>query len=97
MSSGIVIFTLALPVVRASLTMISDERVHVLPLFLGQRCIHGAWSLGAPLRSVPLLSECQPRISTLFSGYIEAEFPDYEAGTAYVEQTGKPVVVVFTG
>lgn len=56
----------------------------------------GLW--GAPLKAV---SAFAPPISTqdfnLDETKVEAKFTDYEAGMAYARQTGKPVLVDFTG
>lgn len=56
----------------------------------------GLW--GAPVKAV---SAFAPPISTqdfnLDPVKIEAKFTDYEAGMAYARQTGKPVMVDFTG
>lgn len=58
--------------------------------------VPGLW--GAPLKAV---SAFAPPMSTqdfnLAPVHIEAKFRDYEAGMAYAKQTGKPVVVDFTG
>lgn len=58
--------------------------------------IPGLW--GAPVKAV---SAFAPPVSTqdfnLDPVRIEAKFRDYEAGMAYARQTGKPVVVDFTG
>ncbi len=58
--------------------------------------IPGLW--GAPVKAV---SAFAPPVSTqdfnLDPVKIEAKFRDYEAGMAYARQTGKPVVVDFTG
>lgn len=58
--------------------------------------VPGLW--GAPVKAV---SAFAPPISTqdfnLDPVKIEAKFRDYEAGMAYARQTGKPVVVDFTG
>lgn len=58
--------------------------------------VPGLW--GAPVKAV---SAFAPPISTqdfnLDPVKIEAKFTDYEAGMAYARQTGKPVMVDFTG
>lgn len=58
--------------------------------------VPGLW--GAPVKAV---SAFAPPISTqdfnLDPIKIEAKFTDYEAGMAYARQTGKPVMVDFTG
>lgn len=58
--------------------------------------IPGLW--GAPLKAV---SAFAPPMSTqdfnLDPVKIEAKFTDYEAGMAYAKQTGKPVMLDFTG
>lgn len=58
--------------------------------------VPGLW--GAPIKAV---SAFAPPISTqdfnLDPVKIEAKFTDYEAGMAYARQTGKPVMVDFTG
>lgn len=58
--------------------------------------VPGLW--GAPVKAV---SAFAPPISTqdfnLDPVKIEAKFNDYEAGMAYARQTGKPVMVDFTG
>lgn len=58
--------------------------------------VPGFW--GAPVKAV---SAFAPPISTqdfnLDPVKIEAKFTDYEAGMAYARQTGKPVMVDFTG
>ena len=58
--------------------------------------IPGLW--GAPLKAV---SAFAPPISTqdfnLDKSTVEAKFRDYDAGMAYAKQTGKPVMVDFTG
>lgn len=58
--------------------------------------IPGLW--GAPLKAV---SAFAPPMSTqdfnLDPVKVEAPFTDYDAGMAYARQTGKPVVVDFTG
>lgn len=58
--------------------------------------VPGLW--GAPVKAV---SAFAPPISTqdfnLDPVKIEAKFADYEAGMAYARQTGKPVMVDFTG
>lgn len=58
--------------------------------------VPGLW--GAPVKAV---SAFAPPISTqdfnLDPVKIEAKFTDYEAGMAYARQTGKPVMVGFTG
>lgn len=58
--------------------------------------IPGLW--GAPLKAV---SAFAPPMSTqdfnLDPVKIEAKFTDYEAGMAYAKQTGKPVMIDFTG
>lgn len=58
--------------------------------------VPGLW--GAPVKAV---SAFTPPISTqdfnLDPVKIEAKFTDYEAGMAYARQTGKPVMVDFTG
>ena len=58
--------------------------------------VPGLW--GAPVKAV---SAFAPPISTqdfnLDTVKIEAKFTDYEAGMAYARQTGKPVMVDFTG
>ncbi len=58
--------------------------------------IPGLW--GAPLKAV---SAFAPPMSTqdfnLDPVKVEASFTDYDAGMAYARQTGKPVVVDFTG
>lgn len=58
--------------------------------------VPGLW--GAPVKAV---SAFAPSISTqdfnLDPVKIEAKFTDYEAGMAYARQTGKPVMVDFTG
>lgn len=58
--------------------------------------VPGLW--GAPVKAV---SAFAPPISTqdfnLAPVKIEAKFTDYEAGMAYARQTGKPVMVDFTG
>lgn len=81
-----------------------DERNTSVPRFFLALCslafavymVPGLW--GAPLKAV---SAFAPPISTqdfnLDPVRIEAKFRDYEAGMAYAKQTGKPVVVDFTG
>lgn len=81
-----------------------DERNTSVPRFLLALCslafavymVPGLW--GAPLKAV---SAFAPPMSTqdfnLAPVHIEAKFRDYEAGMAYAKQTGKPVVVDFTG
>ncbi len=81
-----------------------DERHTSVPRFFLALCslafavymVPGLW--GAPLKAV---SAFAPPMSTqdfnLDHVKIEAEFRDYEAGMAYAKQTGKPVVVDFTG
>ena len=58
--------------------------------------VPGLW--GAPLKAV---SAFAPPVSTqdfnLDETKVEAKFTDYEAGMAYARQTGKPVLVDFTG
>lgn len=58
--------------------------------------VPGLW--GAPVKAV---SAFAPPISTqdfnLDPVKIEAKFTDYEAGMAYARQTGKPVMIDFTG
>lgn len=58
--------------------------------------VPGLW--GAPLKAV---SAFAPPMSTqdfnLDPVKIEAQFTDYEAGMAYAKQTGKPVMLDFTG
>lgn len=58
--------------------------------------VPGLW--GAPLKAV---SAFAPPISTqdfnLDNTKVEAKFKDYDAGMAYARQTGKPVLVDFTG
>lgn len=81
-----------------------DERNTSVPRFFLALCslafavymVPGLW--GAPLKAV---SAFAPPMSTqdfnLAPVHIEAKFRDYEAGMAYAKQTGKPVVVDFTG
>lgn len=81
-----------------------DERHTSVPRFFLALCslafavymVPGLW--GAPVKAV---SAFAPPISTqdfnLDPVKIEAKFRDYEAGMAYARQTGKPVVVDFTG
>lgn len=81
-----------------------DERNTSVPRFFLALCslafavymVPGLW--GAPVKAV---SAFAPPISTqdfnLDPVKIEAKFRDYEAGMAYARQTGKPVVVDFTG
>lgn len=81
-----------------------DERNTSVPRFFLALCslafavymVPGLW--GAPLKAV---SAFAPPMSTqdfnLDPVHIEAKFRDYEAGMAYAKQTGKPVVVDFTG
>ncbi len=81
-----------------------NERHTSVPRFFLALCslafavymVPGLW--GAPLKAV---SAFAPPMSTqdfnLDHVKIEAEFRDYEAGMAYAKQTGKPVVVDFTG
>ena len=81
-----------------------DERHTSVPRFFLALCslafavymVPGLW--GAPVKAV---SAFAPPISTqdfnLDPVKIEANFRDYEAGMAYARQTGKPVVVDFTG
>lgn len=81
-----------------------DERTTSVPRFFLALCslafavymVPGLW--GAPCKAV---SAFAPPISTqdfnLDPVKIEARFKDYEAGMAYAKQTGKPVVVDFTG
>ncbi len=58
--------------------------------------VPGLW--GAPLKAV---SAFAPPMSTqdfnLDEVKVEAQFRDYDAGMAYARQTGKPVIVDFTG
>lgn len=58
--------------------------------------IPGLW--GAPLRSI---SAFAPPIKTqdfsLYKGDVHAKYDDYEAGMAYARQTGKPVLIDFSG
>lgn len=58
--------------------------------------IPGLW--GAPLRSI---SAFAPPIKTqdfsLYNGEVHAKYDDYEAGMAYARQTGKPVLIDFSG
>lgn len=81
-----------------------DERHTSVPRFFLALCslafavymVPGLW--GAPLKAV---SAFAPPMSTqdfnLDQVKIEAKFRDYEAGMEYARQTGKPVVVDFTG
>ena len=81
-----------------------DERHTSVPRFFLALCslsfavymVPGLW--GAPLKAV---SAFAPPMSTqdfnLDPVKIEAKFRDYEAGMAYARQTGKPVIVDFTG
>ena len=81
-----------------------DERHTSVPRFFLALCslsfavymVPGLW--GAPLKAV---SAFAPPMSTqdfnLDPVKIEAQFRDYEAGMAYARQTGKPVIVDFTG
>lgn len=81
-----------------------DERRTSVPRFFLALCslafavymVPGLW--GAPLKAV---SAFAPPMSTqdfnLDPVKIEAKFRDYEAGMAYARQTGKPVVLDFTG
>ena len=81
-----------------------DERHTSVPRFFLALCslsfavymVPGLW--GAPVKAV---SAFAPPMSTqdfnLDPVKIEAKFRDYEAGMAYARQTGKPVIVDFTG
>ena len=81
-----------------------DERHTSVPRFFLALCslsfavymVPGLW--GAPVKAV---SAFAPPMSTqdfnLDPVKIEAQFRDYEAGMAYARQTGKPVIVDFTG
>ena len=82
-----------------------DDETHTsVPRFFMALCslafaiymIPGLW--GAPLKAV---SAFAPPISTqdfnLDKSTVEAKFRDYDAGMAYAKQTGKPVMVDFTG
>ncbi len=82
-----------------------DDTDHVsVPRFFLALCsisfaiymIPGLW--GAPLKAV---SAFAPPMSTqdfnLDPVKVEAEFTDYDAGMAYAQQKGKPVIVDFTG
>ncbi|MCQ2266187.1 MAG: thioredoxin family protein [Bacteroidaceae bacterium] len=81
-----------------------DERHTTVPRFFLALCslafaiymIPGLW--GAPCKAV---SAFAPPVSTqdfnLDSDEVEAPFRDYEAGMQYARQTGKPVMVDFTG
>lgn len=81
-----------------------DEHHTSVPRFFLALCslafavymIPGLW--GAPVKAI---SAFAPPISTqdfnLDPVKIEAKFRDYEAGMAYARQTGKPVVLDFTG
>ncbi len=82
-----------------------DDEDHVsVPRFFLALCslsfaiymVPGLW--GAPLKAV---SAFAPPMSTqdfnLDPVKVEAEFKDYDAGMAYAQQTGKPVIVDFTG
>ena len=81
-----------------------DERHTSVPRFFLALCslsfavymVPGLW--GAPLKAV---SAFAPPMSTqdfnLDPVKIEAKFRDYEAGMTYAKQTGKPVIVDFTG
>ena len=58
--------------------------------------IPGLW--GAPLKAISAFS---PPIFTqdfsLYEGEVHAKFDDYDAGMAYAKQTGKPVMIDFSG
>ncbi len=82
-----------------------DDTDHVsVPRFFLALCsisfaiymVPGLW--GAPLKAV---SAFAPPMSTqdfnLDPVKVEAEFTDYDAGMAYAQQKGKPVIVDFTG
>ncbi len=81
-----------------------DERHTSVPRFFLALCslafavymVPGLW--GAPLKAV---SAFAPPMSTqdfnLDDTEVEAKFRDYEAGMAYAKQSGKPVIIDFTG
>ncbi len=81
-----------------------DERHTSVPRFFIALCslsfavymVPGLW--GAPLKAV---SAFAPPMSTqdfnLDTSEVEAKFRDYETGMAYAKQTGKPVIIDFTG
>lgn len=54
--------------------------------------------VGAPLRAI---SAFAPPLKTqdlnLYKGEVHAQFDDYDAGMAYARQTGKPVIIDFSG
>lgn len=58
--------------------------------------IPGLW--GAPLKAISAFS---PPLYTqdfsLYDGEVHAKFDDYDAGMAYAKQTGKPVMIDFSG
>ena len=58
--------------------------------------IPGLW--GAPLKAI---SAFTPPLSTqdfnIYHGEVHAQFDDYDAGMAYAERVGKPVLIDFTG
>lgn len=77
-------------------TSVSRFFLALISLAFAVYMVPGLW--GAPVKAV---SAFAPPISTqdfnLDPVKIEAKFTDYEAGMAYARQTGKPVMVDFTG
>ncbi|MDO5036410.1 MAG: cytochrome c biogenesis protein CcdA [Porphyromonas sp.] len=105
-SLWIIIFTLLGIYLLGKLRLPNDDKVEkigvgrlflaIISLSFAMYMVPGLW--GAPLKSI---SAFAPPLYTqdfnLYDSEVHAQFDDYESGMNYARQTGKPVMVDFSG